>query len=68
MICAIWTCPENHPRTKCNNAIRKNIEITVENPDNAKLAKMPRGSFRVVKTGNLDATTNVCFISNVFFQ
>lgn len=57
---------------RCNDAIRQNINITVVNPDNAKLDKLPndydkeRGVIRVVKIGNLDANTYVHPISNVF--
>lgn len=48
---------------KCNDAIQKNLRITVENPDNAKVHKLPddydkdRGVIRVVKIGDLDANT-----------
>ncbi|KAF6230756.1 hypothetical protein HO133_000015 [Letharia lupina] len=47
----------------CNAAIRQNIGITVETPDNAQSDKLPDdydkegGVVRVVKIGNLDANT-----------
>lgn len=54
---------------KCNEAIQKNLRITVEEPDNAKVDKLPddynkeSGVIRVVKIGNLDANTCVRPIS-----
>ena len=59
---------------KCNAAIGQNIGITVENPDNVKLDKLPddydkeRGIIRVVKIGNLDANTYVRPLSNIFLN
>jgi misacylated tRNA(Ala) deacylase len=51
---------------KCNAAIRDNLEIIVETPDNAKIDSLPddydkeKGVVRVIKIGNLDNNTYVC--------
>lgn len=59
---------------KCNDAIQKNLRITVENSDEAKVDKLPgdydkeRGVIRVVKIGNLDTNTYVGSISDIFIS
>jgi misacylated tRNA(Ala) deacylase len=47
-------------QNKCNEAIRNNLKIRVETPDNAKIDRLPddydkeKGVVRVVKIGDLD--------------
>jgi misacylated tRNA(Ala) deacylase len=46
---------------KCNEAIRNNLSITVETPDDAKSDSLPedydkeKGVVRIIKIGDIDA-------------
>jgi misacylated tRNA(Ala) deacylase len=59
---------------KCNDAIQKNIEITVETSNDAKADKLPgdydkeKGVIRVIKIGDVDSNPCVRPMLKFFFD